>query len=180
MWYLVSDIVSGEPVSKEAAQLQVFEDQPEYDAKIEGLITAARAHVEAYCNRQFAAHAMVWECDSFADFARLPAAPAVSVTSISYVDPDGEVLTLPTERYVLRGQTHNPMIIPAPGEVWPQIARGSVITLTASFGGNCPPDVTNAMLLLIGDGFTVSENAARPAWTTVDALLTNHRRGAWS
>ncbi|MFE3839415.1 head-tail connector protein [Pseudogemmobacter sonorensis] len=178
MWYPVSDIVTGEPVSEADAQAQIFADEDDFEVSIEMLIASARAHVEAYCNRQFATHAMAWACDGFGDFRRLPAAPATAITAISYLNPAGEETTLDAANYILRADGMEPWIALADGAQWPQRQPGSRVTVVGIFGG-CPPDVKHAMLLLIGDGFTTRENVARPVWTAVDALLANHRRGAW-
>lgn len=180
MWYPVSETVPTEPISLSEAQNHVFADEGDFTGSLEALIAAARAHVEAYCNRIFADRSMVWACDSFADFARLPAAPVISVTSIIYTNQDGETEALAPEVYDLRRDGFNAWVVRRHGQTWPQTQPGSQITLTAQFGGPCPPDVKHAMLLLIGDGFTTRGNAQRPVWTAVDALLANHRRGAWS
>lgn len=179
MWYPVSDEVASEPVSMVDAQAQVFADEEDFDTSIEMLISSARAHVESYCNRQFAAHSMVWACDSFADLRRLPAAPATEITGIAYVDLAGDHQALDPTAFTLRADGLDPWIAAAAGVQWPQIQPGSRITITGTFGGTCPADVKHAMLLLIGDGFTLRENTSRPVWTSVDALLANHRRGAW-
>ncbi|NPD15749.1 hypothetical protein HOY34_11100 [Xinfangfangia sp. D13-10-4-6] len=182
MWYPVADEVTVESVTdaEALAQAQLDPDDTDFAASIAMLIAAARAHVEAYCNRQFAEHAMVWACDSFTDLRRLPAAPAKDITAISYVDVAGEEQMIEAQAYILRADGLSPWIAHADGRPWPAAKHGSRITVTGTFGGDCPPDVKHAMLLLIGDGFTIRENVARPVWTAVDALLANHRRGAWA
>lgn len=179
MWYPVSDVVENEPVSVDDARFQIFSDEDDFDATLGMLIGSARAHVERYCNRQFAVHGMVWACDSWGDLSRLPAAPLVGDVEITYTDADGAVQSLDADIYQVRKDGLDPHIALAAGAAWPVIAPSSRITLTAKFGGGTPDDVKHAMLLLIADGFTARENAVRPSWTTVDALLSNHRRGAW-
>lgn len=181
MWRLVSDNITAEAVSLLEARAQVYvgEEEADFDMSIEMLIASARAHVEAYCNRQFATHVMAWTCDRFADLARLPAAPVMSVTAVEYLDPDGVVQILSASAYNLCADGLDPSVELTSGQSWPMIALGSRITLRGVFGGICPPEVKHAMLLLIGDGFASRENAVRPSWTSVDALLSNHRRGAW-
>ncbi|WP_312529464.1 hypothetical protein [Paracoccus sp. (in: a-proteobacteria)] len=179
MWYAVSDEVTEEAVTpaEVSRQLRLNPDEDPADHDLQ--VSAARAHVEAYCNQSFAAHSMEWACDSFADFARLPAAPAASITAIAYVDGAGEAQSLGEEVFILRADGLEPRIDLRPGMAWPQIQQGSRISVTGSFGGRCPKDVSNAMLLLIGGWDDVRENAVQPIWTTVDSLLSNHRRGAW-
>lgn len=179
MWYPVSDTVAVEPVTRADAQAQIFADETDFNASLDMLIASARGHVESYCNRLFADHSMVWTCDSFADLSRLPAAPAKAITSISYKNQDGETEALSPDVYELRADGLDPEIAKRDGQSWPDQLRGSRVTITGTFGGVCPPDVKHAMLLLIGDGFTTRENVGRPVWTAVDAILANHRRGAW-
>lgn len=179
MWYPVSDSVATEPVTRADAQAQVAADEADFNTSLDMLIAAARAHVEGYCNRLFASHAMAWTCDGFSDFGRLPAAPAVSISAITYVDADGSGQTLGAEVYDLRQDGLEPRITLKAGQSWPAIQPGSRITVNGVFGGHLPHDVKHAILLLVGDGFTTRENVARPVWTAVDALLANHRRGAW-
>lgn len=179
MWHPVSDSVTAEPVSLEVAEDHVMSGETDFHASLDIMIASARSHAEQYCNRQFASHAMVWTCDSFADLARLPAAPAASIASIAYVDPDGAAQTLDADVYELRADGLDPSVALQHGQVWPQIRFGSRITVTGTFGGDVPPEALHAMLMLIADGFGVRESTERLGFSTVDALLANHRRGAW-
>lgn len=179
MWYPVSDTIAAEPIERSDAQAQVKADEADFDTTLDMLVASARAHVEAYCNRAFAAHEMVWACDSFEDLARLPMAPATEVTKISFINSDGDEQIVPAETYRLNADGLEPSISLRRGQVWPIASHGERIEVSASFGGECPADVKHAMLLLIASGFTVKENEERPQWTAVDALLANHRRGAW-
>lgn len=179
MWYPVSDTITTEPVKRSDAQAQVSADEVDFDTTLDMLIASARAHVEAYCNRAFADHAMVWACDSFEDLARLPMAPAKSITKISFIDREGAEQTVSAATYRLNADGLEPSISLQRGQVWPVVGAGERIEVSAAFGGDCPADVKHAMLLLIASGFTAKENEERPQWTAVDALLANHRRGAW-
>lgn len=179
MWYPVSDEVSEEAVSLPDAKAHRKANSDANDDQIGPLVLAARAHVEVYCNQKFAKHVMVWGCDSFADFACLPAAPASLIMTIEYVDPAGDTQALDESIFILRADGLDPKIVLRPAQTWPQIQSGSRITVTGVFGGNCPKDVHHAIKLLIGDGDAVRENSGQPLWSAVDVLLANHRRGAW-
>lgn len=179
MWYPVSDTVVSEPIGLAEARIQTQIDEADFDGNLSMLVASARAHVERYCGRSFASHQMTWSCDAFADLDRLPAAPLTEVDRIEYTDAEGVTLTLDPATYVPRPDGLSPAVVLAPGQSWPQTQPGSRIALTAKFGGDVPPDVLHAMLILVSEGFTSRENVARPVWTAVDALLCNHRRGIW-
>ena len=86
---------------------------------------------------------------------------------------------LDPDTYQLRADGLMPKVDLRPSQTWPQVMQGSRIEIAGTFGGDCPQDVKHAMLLLIGEDGTTRANAARPVYTAVDALLANHRRGAW-
>ncbi|CAM3091883.1 hypothetical protein PANO111632_02640 [Paracoccus nototheniae] len=181
MWYPVSDEITLEAVDLEDArfQLRLSDGEDDFDANVFMLVKSARAHVEAYCSRAFAAHSMVWACDGFGDLCRLPMGPASSIASIGYTDPDAVAQTVPGTVYQFRADGLEPSIALRPGQRWPSIQPGTRITVTGTFGGQCPDDVKHAMLLLIEEGFDPLENKTLPIMSRVDALLANHRRGCW-
>lgn len=181
MWFRLSDEILEEPVTIEEARSQVrlSEGEDDFDANLLMLIQSARAYCEAYCNAAFAAHRMAWSCESFRDLDRLPMGPALNIESVTYRDAAGEQQTLDAASYELRPDGLEPRIALRRPYAWPTIEPGSRITLTGRFGDNCPPDVKNAMLLMIEEGFDTLEAKAQLAMSRVDALLANHRRGAW-
>lgn len=179
MWYPVSDRIATEAVTPDDVAFVLRLNSDENPASYSLQVAAARAHVEAYCNQQFAEHEMEWACDSFGDFARLPAAPVHSITRVAYVDPEGTTQDLAPESYVLLADGLDPKIALAHGARWPEIRPKSRIAVSGFFGGACPEDVKNAILLLIGAWDDRRENAAQPLWSAVDSQLSNHRRGAW-
>lgn len=180
MWYpsTVTVAPSVEPVTLAEAQDQCFAPEDEFDVTLTRLIKSAREHVEKYCNARFAEQTIMSECDSFADFARLPEGPLKSVTSITYADAAGNEQVLDASVYEARKDGLEPSIALKYGQVWPRIRFGSRITLTAIYGGSVPESVKHAMLLFIDDAFNNRANAKLDDWTALDALLCNHRRGA--
>lgn len=180
MWYpaKVTD-ESGEPITLAEAKAQCLVDSTDDDGQLKNLIAAARGHVEKYCNIRLAEQAVEVKCDSFADMARLPVAPALSVTSIEYRDTTGAEQTLSTDVYEERFDDLEAAIVLQYGQRWPAIQPGSRITLTAVVGyETLPPAVKVAMLMFIADSYNQRENAEAGDWTAVDYLLCNFRRGA--
>lgn len=183
MWYpsTITVAVTEEPVSAEQARQQARTDSDtEHDAELTRLRTAARAYVEKYCGVRFGTQTIVAKCDSFADMARLSEAPVQSVTSIQYVDADGDAQTLSTDVYELRADGLEVAVVLKYGQAWPSIQPGSRITLTAVVGhATVPPNVLHAMLLWIAEQFGNHEPVAlADGMTSFDALLFNDRRNA--
>jgi uncharacterized phiE125 gp8 family phage protein len=149
------------------------------DDDIENLIDAAVSHAEKYTNTKLAQQTVEVKCDSFSDFDRLSIAPVKSVSSVTYVAPDGTVTTLDPAAYELRADDLEVSISAAYGARWPAIRQASRITVTAVVGyDQTPAAVKHAMLLWIGDAYENRENATLDDWTALDALLSNFRRGA--
>lgn len=187
MWYpsTVTVAPTAEPVTLAEAKEQcgILSGETHFDTQLTRLIKAARKHAEEYCNARFAEQTIMSECDSFADFARLPEGPLKSVTSITYVDPAGDEQTIDASVYDAHKDGLEPSIALKYGQVWPRIRFGSRITLAAVYGGMVPESVQHAMLLLIGHWFVnrdavVTGTIATTISMGVDALLSNHRRGA--
>lgn len=183
MWRFVSVASPAEPISIEQAreQCNLLADETEFDGKLDLLITTARRHVEKVCGLYFGTRAAVLSSDTFSDFSRLPVAPVTAIASIGYIDPDGASQVVPEESYELVSDGEDgiePAVIPAYGVSWPAIQPGSQITLTLSAGFvETPEPVHHAMLLWISDAFASREPEPSGAWTTVDSLLCNYRRG---
>ncbi|AHF86707.1 hypothetical protein RLEG3_18465 [Rhizobium leguminosarum bv. trifolii WSM1689] len=167
-----------EPISKEEAKRQCSVLHDDDDALFDALITAARDHVERYCNTPLATQTVELKCDAFCDFDRLPLAPAQSVTSIAYVAADGTDATVAPSDIEERFDGLEASIVPAYEKQWPVPRNGSRIALTAVVGyESMPPSIKHAMLLWIAEAYEKRENDAPPSWTAFDALLCNHRRG---
>lgn len=180
MWYpsKVTEAATTEPVTPEEAKrrLRVTFDDDDDDIKL--MISSARDHIEKYCGTRLATQTVEMKCDGFCDFARLPEAPAVSVTSIAYVDTAGEEQPLPDTVYELRNDGLEASIVRKYGQQWPTIQMGSRITVTAVVGyAAAPPAVKYAILLYLGDAYENRKNAELDEWTAFDALLCNFRRG---
>ncbi|MBY3386400.1 head-tail connector protein [Rhizobium laguerreae] len=180
MWYPPKVTQApNEPISREEAKRQCVVLHDDDDALFEALISAARDHVERYCNTPLATQTVELKCDAFCDFDRLPLAPAQSVASIAYVAADGTDAEVDIADIEERFDGLEASVVPAYGKQWPVPRNGSRITLTAIVGYTAlPPSIRHAMLLWIADAYEQRENKELPGWTAFDALLCNHRRGA--
>lgn len=185
MWYPATvPAPATEPVTLTQAKAHLRVDHSDHDTLIEALIKSARAHIESACAVRFAARTGVtFKCGDFADLARLPEAPVSSITSITYLDAAGASQTLATSVYELRADGIEAGIVLKPSQTWPAIQSGSRITVTAAVGySTAPEDIYHALLMLIGHWYMNASTVAvgesgMELPLTVNALISNHRRG---
>lgn len=188
MWYQPSVSATPphvEPVTLEQARYQcgILPDESYFDSQLSDLISEAREYAEEYCNVRFAEVALTIEGDEFADLARLPTGPIQSLSAIRFISPSGSAEVLDSEMYRLHRDGIEPFVSLAPGARWPARERGSRIIIEGVFGGGVPLSVRRAMLMLISHWFVnrdavVTGTIATTIPMGVDALLSNHRRGA--
>lgn len=180
MWYpvTITDPASTEPVTLDEVKRRLRVGFSDEDADIQLMIASARDHAEKYCNITLAEQTVEMKCDCWADLARLPVAPLMSVASIAYVDTDGVGQTVAVDVYEARLDGLDPSIVLAYGKQWPASRTGSRITLTAVAGyEEAPAAVKHAILLYIAGAYETRENSAEEDWSAFDALLSNYRRG---
>lgn len=116
----------------------------------------------------------------------LPLPPLIAVTSIAYVDVDGEAQTLPADDYLVHDGALA-MIEPAYGKSWPSTrAQKRAVTITFRAGYGAPEDVPAGVLaaarLMVGDlyanretGVVGTVSADIKMSTTVSRLLAPHK-----
>lgn len=182
MWYPAKQTlpVTAEPVTLAEVKAQVLIDTADDDTLLAQKIAASRDYVEKYCGVRFAKQTLAISCDCFADMARLPAAPVISVASLDYVDPDEAAQTVAGTVYETRADDLEVSIVLKPDQSWPEIRSGSRILLTGVFGyevTEVPPAVKSAILMHIAESYEARRNGAVENWTAVDQLLCNYRRG---
>ena len=76
--------VATEPITTAEAKSHLRVTIPDDDTLIDGLITAAREHVEFFCGRSFAQHTYRVDIADFHDEMVLPYQPVQSITNIKY------------------------------------------------------------------------------------------------
>lgn len=188
MWrpVVVTVAPAAEPLTTADAKAHIRVDHTDDDAMIGSIAAAARAHVEARTATRLYTQTVSFKTDDWADMANLPICPVQSISSISYVDIAGDVITLPTTVYETRLDLLEPSIVLKYSQAWPTIRMGSLITVTAVVGygaaGAQPPEVIHAIKLLVGDMYAQRETffngpaTAVPMAAAVDALLCNHTK----
>lgn len=172
-----------EPVSlaEMRAWLRLDSDAGDEDALVQGLIAGARAAVEAATRRilvpgRYRVMLIAWPADGR---VTLPLSPLVELVRAGIVGADGAVAELAPGLVRLGpdpGEAPGLAIDPA---VPPLAARAALIEVAAGYGGDgppAPPDLVQAIRLLVAHGFARrgDEPGAWPA--SAQALIAPHRR----
>jgi uncharacterized phiE125 gp8 family phage protein len=128
------------------AQLRVTHSDE--DTYITDLIARAKAWVERYIAQPIAVSTVVDTFLEFGDYLLLTRGPFAELTTIAYVDSEGEDAEIDIEATPPRVQDGR---IYPPTTGWPAITTYSTITVTYTAGfETTPPEIDQAMLLLIG------------------------------
>lgn len=173
MWYppKVTTPPANEPVSLAEAKAQCGVSGNDSDAALNIQISAARSFVEAYCGIHIVGQTVEVTCDGFADFCRLPIAPVLTLTAITYVDTAGDPQTLSTDVYQLRDDGLRPRIELKYGQQWPAVRSRNRIKVTATVGyATVPADLKAALLLTISKMFAMSGRDVGVRSETVEGL----------
>jgi uncharacterized phiE125 gp8 family phage protein len=193
-----------EPISTARAttHLRLTSDDPGY-ADLAANITAARKWVENYCNISVVNQTRTLKLDAFTVYPAaiasayatsnnpvsdivLPYGPVTSVTTIAYVDNNGDPQTVAS--HILTNYPMKDVLTPAYGEAWPSTRdqRGAVtITYEAGMMAGSPAtlaneDLTSGILLVLGDLWENREGkvvgVVHSVNPTVDNLIHLYRR----
>lgn len=153
---------SVEPITRAEAKLFLRETQDDQDAVIDRLIKYAREHIEKIASgRQLITATYEMTIDGFPTIIYLPKAPVQSVTSIQYVDTDGDTQTLATSGYQTDFTSDPARIVEAYGEVWPETRdelNAVTVTFIAGFGdaaSDVPENYKSLALRIVTDRFDV-------------------------
>lgn len=186
-----------EPVTLQEAKnhLKIDADMTEDDTLIVMLIGAARCYAEGFTGRALITQTWQGTLDNFPGYVIPGAAlsvssalrnvgsdiylrksPVKSITSVSYMDTDGNWQTMPAPDYVFDPSGIVQRLSPAYGKSWPatrqQIANVR-ITFTAGYGAaasDVPENFRHWMLLRIGTLYANREEVAIMTRGKVDPL----------
>lgn len=147
-----------EPVSIDEAKTHCRIENTEENGYVQGLIVAARQMVENYTNRALITQTWKAYFDRFPigyNPVDLPKAPVQSVTSITYVDSDGDTQTLASSEYTVDTDSEPGRFYLAYNKTWPSVrnvAKAVTVTFTAGYGDaeDVPDAIKQAMFLMIG------------------------------
>jgi uncharacterized phiE125 gp8 family phage protein len=142
---------TAEPLLLQEAKDHLRVDSDDENAEIARLIQAARVDAEGFLNRRIARATLRLKLDQFpgayrsgycrdgltpwirsgVDAIRPPSPPLVSVTSITYVDTNGDTQTLDADAYRVDSDSEPGRITPAYGTCWPATrCETNAVTIT--------------------------------------------------
>jgi len=165
---------SVEPLSLTEAKAHLRVTHTAEDTLISALITAARTEVENYLGRQLITATWVLRLDEFIDTIEVPRAPLQSVTSLAYVDTNGDSQTLEADTdYTVDVYSTPGRVVPVYGGSWPSTyghVNDVTLTYEAGYGDaatDVPSNIIHAVRLYLGhyyehrEAFIVGDSIAK-------------------
>lgn len=184
---------SEEPVSLAEAKSHLRVDVSDDDTLIEGLIKAARIYVENATRRALVTQTWQLDLDDWPSAGKMPTAtdeialprpPLGSVTSVVYVDSDGDSNTFSADDYDVDTVTEPGRIVLGYGKTWPTATLRPMspiaVTYVAGYGdaADVPQHVKQMMLMLLAHWYENREATitgagvvASPVPFAVESLL---------
>lgn len=168
-----------EPVILDDALLQLREDDERQRDRIERLITSARKYVEEITWLQLITATYEWKLDRLCGDLYVPRPPLQSLTSIAYVDANGDAQTLSGSLYTVDTTSLPGRIVPAVNQSWPT-TQGHIQDVTITFvagygttGDSVPEPIRDAILLVLEDLY--ESGGCEKRMKAVNALLSPYR-----
>jgi uncharacterized phiE125 gp8 family phage protein len=151
-----------EPLALAEAKDHLRVDGKDSDARIRGLITAAREHVEGIIGRSLLTQSWRLSLDRwpYDGVIRLPKPPLLQVDQVTYVDPDGVTKTWSSDEYRVDTQDEPGRLTLAWDASWPSLRHviGAVqVDYTAGHAVAFTADNTNDTLTAAGHTYAADD-----------------------
>lgn len=164
---------SAEPVTLAEIKTRLGVDYDDHDAFLTAAIKAARMWVEKRCGRALISQTWEYRTEEFEDRMELPLRPVIELTSVKYVDEDGDEQTLDAEDYIFIDAGPDNAAILMPTDEWPEDAyeRPDAIRIRfvagyppsdespADYAANVPEDLKEAIRQYVGQVYELRESA---------------------
>lgn len=172
---------TAEPVTLEEVKWHLRIDTDDNDFILEGMIKAAREHIEAILNRGIISQTWCmyledWPDDS--DFIEIPYPPLQSITSIIYTDYDGTATTWVAATYYHADTNSEPgRVILRYGADWPAATLSPLnpiaITYVAGYSDldSVPQSIKQAILLDVADLYENREGLSEKEMKSLPTLM---------
>lgn len=184
MSYKLTTAPAFEPLTLQETKDHLRVDHNDEDALISELIKSARQYVEGLTRRPLITQSWTYYADDF-DYDIELKANLQSVTSINYIDTDGNSQLLDAANYSVDTVADVGVVYPAYGLAWPYarcVNNSVAIEFIAGYGvaDDVPAPIKQAMLLLIGHFYQNRESVMVGVSVTdtpmaVDMLLNSYR-----
>jgi uncharacterized phiE125 gp8 family phage protein len=171
--------VTVEDVIAHLRLIEPLDDDELPDADLVQLyMMAAETKVENATGRALSERELLFRCDAFGKSVKLPVAPVIDVTAVTYLDRDGEEQTLADTVYAVLDKLENPRLVLKPGQSWPstwEIGGAVAVTFTAGWEDpeNIPAPLRMAVLQTIGGMYEFREEVST-------AQVSELPNGVWS
>ena len=188
MSLVVTTQPTAEPVSVAEVRDHLNLLNTEHDPYLTSLIKAARRNCEKFCRQTamtttYRAVFPYWPSDGV---ICLPKPPLQSITSVNYIDSDGNSQLLATTEYVVDADSMPGRFIRGYEKTLPIVrTAGTAAPITIVYVGGyttadlVPEDFRHAMLMLIGHWWMVREAAAQVRFTEVPHAVEDLLSGVW-
>lgn len=155
------------------------------DDLLDGMLFAARAHVEELTGRALITQTWDYFLDAFPRQIDLPRPRLLTLTSIKYIDADGVQQTLAASEYTADDKREPARIVPAYGKSWPatrSVPNAVVARYDAGYGPaavDVPQQLRQAIGVLIATMYKYREQIAEaqvyPVPSAFWQIINQHR-----
>jgi uncharacterized phiE125 gp8 family phage protein len=166
-----------DPITLADVKQHMRVDGRQEDGYINGLIAAATSYIQNETGRQFVTATFETKFDGFADTLILPRSPLVSVTSIQYIDEDGDTQTLDSSYYTVDTASQPGRVNRAYDTTYPNtqdVSNALTVTYTAGYGtaSEVPSPIRAAINLLVAHWFENREPVAFSSPSNIPFTIT--------
>lgn len=156
---------AAEPITTAEAKSQAHVSTAADDTYIDTLIAASREQCEIEQGRSYITQTWVLRMDGFPAVIELPRPPVQSVTSVAYVDTNGDSQTLVADTdYQTSLNGVLPRIMPAVDKEWPTVRERTFDAVTVTYvtgygdaGSDVPGNVKLAVQILVAHWYRLRE-----------------------
>ena len=184
---------ASEPVTRAEALAHAHVDAGDEDDWFDNAIEAARRAVEdSFLGRTLIETSLTMTADEFPDEFRPPGPPLIEVTSLSYIDTDGDSQTLTEDTdYTVDDSSEPGRVYPCYNEVWPTSRdQPNAVTLVykAGYGdeaADVPAGIKTAIKMLVTHWYQNRAHVAvgtitKEIESTIHAVLGPFKaKGVW-